>query len=1076
MWNSNVFRLQGFCALFALCGLLSGAVFFYDDFNDYTDDAELQGEGWEIVDVNNPVENAAWTVTNPVGRANPPTRDGTPSEGNFMISDSDWATGENPTGTGISHDLWSPSFSCEGAESVWLHFDCSAQLNNNGKCVFDVDVSTDGGSTWVNVFRRVAPSRVEAPPYPDSDTVDGVFGPVDVDITAQAAGKPEVRIRWRHFEPNDDWWIAIDNMVVDDIPPVGGGRYTLTALESFDAGIPPEWTIRSLMDPPNEGAKTWTASDPCSRDVAQAGGDFTIYDGRGVGRLEAPFAIMDSDCDPDPAEDEYLVTPVIDCSKAERVFLHWKSETVVGSGIQEVLVSLDGGETFDPDPVFSYSLGALFDPGEDPFYAERIIEVPQAAGEPQVAFAFHFQSGGNQGWWAVDDVKVTAEGDIEIVNCANQNFRVRFDPESGTVVGTWQALPGIEGYRVFQEDRQVGEDLGPDARSFTDPNPPPGATDVVYRLQSLAGGSVVLECTSTVARTFKCPEGLTCARSGQAGSVVLTWTKGVNLNADGYRIERGGQVVGTVPVDSESFMDNAPPGVHDYTLSVVSAAGADPQQCTSTLTCRVWVLGSYLFFDDFEAYADDAELQAAGWVMRDENNPVEASTWTITNPGRRANPPTFDGFPSGGKFLISDSDAQGPGRENPTGSGMSHDLWSPIIDCSQAKQVWLHFDCSAQLNNNGKAVFDVDVSKDGGGSWENVFRRVAPQRTEAPPFVDTDNADGFFGRLHIDITPWAAGENNVRIRWRHFEPNWDWWIAIDNVLVDENPVEGGDTVLLPLESFDTGIPDDWIVDSWEGGGLITWSTEDTCQRSIWLTGGVFPDPFDGRGLHRLDEHFAIIDGSCAQVDQNEILATPVIDCSRARRVFLHVKSEIVPSATAVQEILLSVDGGATFDLEKPVFSYNGGGLFDEGEDPFYGEYIFEVPKAAGQSEVVFAFHYQAVPGGGDTLWWWAVDDVMVTAEVEEAGEMFVRGDVNDDGTLNIADPISLLGYLFGGQPAPGCPDAADGNDDGALNIADAIAILGHLFGGTGPLPAPFPECGSDTVQDSLPACTYKHCP
>ncbi len=85
---------------------------------------------------------------------------------------------------------------------------------------------------------------------------------------------------------------------------------------------------------------------------------------------------------------------------------------------------------------------------------------------------------------------------------------------------------------------------------------------------------------------------------------------------------------------------------------------------------------------------------------------------------------------------------------------------------------------------------------------------------------------------------------------------------------------------------------------------------------------------------------------------------------------------------------------------------------------------------------------------------------------------FKRGDANADGGVNIADAISLLGHLFGGEPSPVCPDAADANDDGALNIADAIKILGHLFAGEGPLPDPFDACGPDPTDDELGPCNY----
>jgi len=108
-----------------------------------------------------------------------------------------------------------------------------------------------------------------------------------------------------------------------------------------------------------------------------------------------------------------------------------------------------------------------------------------------------------------------------------------------------------------------------------------------------------------------------------------------------------------------------------------------------------------------------------------------------------------------------------------------------------------------------------------------------------------------------------------------------------------------------------------------------------------------------------------------------------------------------------------------------------------------------------------------------------VQDIMENGigEGPPPGPLFTRGDANDDGNRNIADAISILGYLFGGDAAPTCQDAADANDDGNLNIADAITILGHLFGGTGDLAAPFPGCGEDpTDTDTLPKCEYTHCP
>ncbi|MFN0057732.1 MAG: right-handed parallel beta-helix repeat-containing protein [Planctomycetota bacterium] len=91
--------------------------------------------------------------------------------------------------------------------------------------------------------------------------------------------------------------------------------------------------------------------------------------------------------------------------------------------------------------------------------------------------------------------------------------------------------------------------------------------------------------------------------------------------------------------------------------------------------------------------------------------------------------------------------------------------------------------------------------------------------------------------------------------------------------------------------------------------------------------------------------------------------------------------------------------------------------------------------------------------------------------------VFVRGDCNSDGNINIADPIFLLAFLFGvGVSPPTCADASDGNDDGLLNIADAIAILLALFAAPGPLPPPS-ICGDDpTTLDALECAAFAACP
>ncbi len=86
-------------------------------------------------------------------------------------------------------------------------------------------------------------------------------------------------------------------------------------------------------------------------------------------------------------------------------------------------------------------------------------------------------------------------------------------------------------------------------------------------------------------------------------------------------------------------------------------------------------------------------------------------------------------------------------------------------------------------------------------------------------------------------------------------------------------------------------------------------------------------------------------------------------------------------------------------------------------------------------------------------------------------QRFHRGDVEDNGTLNISDPIALLGFLFLGNDAPGCLEAADADNSGKIDLADAVALLGYVFLGDAAPPAPGPvvPCGVDTDPEGSPA-------
>lgn len=88
---------------------------------------------------------------------------------------------------------------------------------------------------------------------------------------------------------------------------------------------------------------------------------------------------------------------------------------------------------------------------------------------------------------------------------------------------------------------------------------------------------------------------------------------------------------------------------------------------------------------------------------------------------------------------------------------------------------------------------------------------------------------------------------------------------------------------------------------------------------------------------------------------------------------------------------------------------------------------------------------------------------------------FARGNSNNDGNVDIADPVFTLAYLFNGGPAPICFDAADANNDSSVNIADAAYTLNFLFAGGPVIPPPYPGCGNDVGPIDTLVCNPNFC-
>ncbi|MEC8935132.1 MAG: thrombospondin type 3 repeat-containing protein, partial [Planctomycetota bacterium] len=218
-----------------------------------------------------------------------------------------------------------------------------------------------------------------------------------------------------------------------------------------------------------------------------------------------------------------------------------------------------------------------------------------------------------------------------------------------------------------------------------------GETGVTYYILvhgfSSSSGNFTLNVTAEAADCIS----LTSVNADHvAGTIAVTW----DSPAPGgeFEVSVGGEVATTT--GDRSYTIEAPEGGRiDFT---VSRAGADDCSVSGSATLST---GAVFFADDFESYADDVALEVDGGWFRDHvNTPEDASGFSVIS-GRKANPPTADGSPSSGQYLISDNDLGG--GDIAQGSGGSWDIWSPIFSLEGTDSAWLHMAVSAVLNNNG---------------------------------------------------------------------------------------------------------------------------------------------------------------------------------------------------------------------------------------------------------------------------------------------------------------------------------------------------------------------------------------
>ena len=225
---------------------------------------------------------AGWSTATPNGGGNwrfPATSAGdgcansgnnnTGGSGGFAILDSDC--------DGLVQDdayLNTPSVDLSSVKGPILQFN-SDYIDLDS--VADVDISTDGGKSWSNVWERAGADD----PGPTTQTID-----------IDAGGQPDVRARF-HFTGFWAWWWKVDNVVLGDpngsCSPIPGGLVVGNVLNANNGSGLNGATVDNLTS--GGSVKTFATPD----DPAQPDGLYILFSESGSNDLKASLSLYGSD-------------------------------------------------------------------------------------------------------------------------------------------------------------------------------------------------------------------------------------------------------------------------------------------------------------------------------------------------------------------------------------------------------------------------------------------------------------------------------------------------------------------------------------------------------------------------------------------------------------------------------------------------------------------------------------------------------------------------------------------------------------------------------------------------------------
>jgi hypothetical protein len=223
------------------------------------------------------------------------------------------------------------------------------------------------------------------------------------------------------------------------------------------------------------------------------------------------------------------------------------------------------------------------------------------------------------------------------------------------------------------------------------------------------------------------------------------------------------------------------------------------------------------------------------------------------------------------------------------------------------------------------------------------------------------------------------------------------------------------------------------------------SLVEKCEDVILLLGFWFEDPPGSGAWFRVGGHYVTVAG--VNSDQGMIaFSDPFVDAAELQMAPGRVgDGYIIPHPHGSHDPTVHNDeGNVSHDIYVVSPSPSPGGLWGLPEyaimyDPYYWSWNFFNQNVPDEFVPVTAPWSEISP---------------IFTEVEYCVHISpweYRGDVNQDGSINSADVVFLINYLFVGGPAPVPLSKGDVNCDGLVNSADVVYLINYLFVG-GPAP------------------------